>query len=52
MEFNSEEKEIMQEALVVFYEDALDKNHSGLYDRETELLNEVLGKIGYERISI
>ena len=45
IEFSSEENELMQEALVVFFEDALWKNNSGAYDRETKIVNELLERL-------
>jgi len=50
MKFTKEENSILQEALVTFYEDALDENSSGSYDRETEVVNNILEKIGYGRL--
>lgn len=50
MKFTKEENSLLQEALVMFYEDALLENHCGSYDRETEVVNNILEKIGYGRI--
>tara|TARA_B100001063_G_C16665294_1_gene503285 strand:+ start:529 stop:687 length:159 start_codon:yes stop_codon:yes gene_type:complete len=45
LEFSSDENDLMQEALVVFFEDALSKNSSGSYNRETKIVNELLERL-------
>jgi len=45
LEFSSDENDLIQEALVVFFEDALDKNSSGSYNSEAKIVNELLERL-------
>ena len=45
VKLSADENELMQEALVVFFEDALWQNRSGNYNRETKIVNELLERL-------
>jgi len=45
VELSADENKLMQEALTVFFEDALWKNRSGNYNREAEIVNRLLDRL-------